>query len=119
MRPQRRSLRCLPQRRGRVGKHRGARLAETPGPFLWIESVEATEEFGIGEVQEAGGVVSHDVGLAGDVGDLRAVAVMALVGALEATEVGRGVTQCHLKKHAFAFGLAQQCGLKDRFAGEQ
>ena len=50
---------------------------------------EVGKEFRHGEMLQARGVVGHHVGLAGDVGDFVAVAVVALVEAGRPAQVGR------------------------------
>ena len=50
---------------------------------------EVGKEFRHGEMLQARGVVGHHVGLASDVGDFVAVAVVALVEAGRPTQVGR------------------------------
>ena len=62
---------------------------------LVIVGGEMGEELGDTEVLEAGGIVGHEVGLAGDMGDLVIVTVVALVEARHAAEVGPRAVEGH------------------------
>jgi hypothetical protein len=70
--------------------HHGPQVAETPRLRLRVTRVKACEELLIGELPEAGGVVGHNVGGARDIIGLGQVAVMPLVEARDAEEVGGG-----------------------------
>lgn len=87
-------------------------MDKLPGRGLWVHGVETQQEVSIGKVLESGGVVGHDVGVAWDVGGFRAVAVVALVGAVEAAEVGArvGASYCAFAEAGCGGDVVDQVG---------
>jgi hypothetical protein len=69
------------QREQRGGKHLGAGLVESPSVRLGVTRVKVGEKIKVGEVPEPGAVISHGIVVARDVGYLRAVSVVASMGA--------------------------------------
>ncbi len=66
-------------------------MGKLPSLGLWVKSVKTGKEVSIAKVLESGGVIRQYIGLARDVRGFGAVAVVALVGAMEAAEVGAGI----------------------------
>ena len=63
-------------------------MAEHPRHFLGVHRVEVMQEFRVGEVLEARGIIGHDVFHPVDEGDLGAGAMVALMKAGDLAEVG-------------------------------
>jgi hypothetical protein len=68
----------------------GPQVRILPRYFLWIRRIKVGKEVRDGQGQQAGRVVGHGVGRAGDVEISRVVPMVLLVHCLEAEEVGRG-----------------------------